>query len=104
MGGAKIPRASWPKGKTWSRSNIVTNAIKTLKTVHIKKKKEKIGTPKEFILLMITEVCEIRWLVTKPLYISKYGMKNKENDNNDNFNGIYCPFNAQLSQDLFRAC
>ena len=53
---------------------------------------------------MITEVCEIRWLVTKPLYISKYGMKNKENDNNDNFNGIYCPFNAQLSQDLFRAC
>ena len=31
--GAKIPRASPPK----NRSNIVTNSIKTLKMVHIKK-------------------------------------------------------------------
>ena len=52
-GGVKIPPASWTKGKTWSRSNIVTNSMKTLKRVHIKKKK-KIGKAKEFILLRIT--------------------------------------------------
>ena len=34
--GAKIPHASWPKNQ--NRSNIVTNSIKTLKMVHIKKK------------------------------------------------------------------
>ena len=35
--GAKTPHALWPKNK--SRKNIVTNSIKTLKMVHIKKKK-----------------------------------------------------------------
>ena len=38
--GAKIPHASGPKTQNIKkRSNIVTNSIKTLKTVHIKKKK-----------------------------------------------------------------
>ena len=38
--GAKIPQASWLKNQNIknSRSNIVTNSIKTLKMVHIKKK------------------------------------------------------------------
>ena len=35
--GAKIPHASRPKNQ--NRSNTVTNSIKTLKMVHIKKKK-----------------------------------------------------------------
>ena len=34
-GGAKIPHASQPKNQ--NRSNVVTNSIKTLKMVHIKK-------------------------------------------------------------------
>ena len=37
---AKIPHALGPKTKTENRSNIVTNSIKTLKIVHIKKKKK----------------------------------------------------------------
>ena len=38
--GAKIPHASQPKNqKHKNRSNIVTNSKKTLKTVHVKKKK-----------------------------------------------------------------
>ena len=38
--GAKIPHASRPKTpKRENRSNIVTNSKKTLKMVHIKKKK-----------------------------------------------------------------
>lgn len=38
--GAKIPRALQPKKpKALNRSNTVTNLTKTLKTVHIKKKK-----------------------------------------------------------------
>ena len=36
---AKIPSASWPKKKK-SKSNIGTNSVKTLKMVHIKKKKK----------------------------------------------------------------
>ena len=36
--GAKIPHASRPKNQeTKNRSNIVTNSVKTLKRVHIKK-------------------------------------------------------------------
>lgn len=36
--GAKTPHASWPKKQnTNNRSNIVTNAVKTLQMVHIKK-------------------------------------------------------------------
>ena len=35
--GAKIPHASRPRNQ--NRSNIVTNSIKTLKMVHVKKKK-----------------------------------------------------------------
>ena len=35
--GAKIPHASRPKNQNIKRSNIVTNSIKTLKMVHIKK-------------------------------------------------------------------
>ena len=36
---SKIPHASWPKNqKTWNRSNILTNSIKTFLMVHIKKK------------------------------------------------------------------
>ena len=37
--GAKIPHALWPKPKHKNRSTIVTNSIKTLKMVRIKKKK-----------------------------------------------------------------
>ena len=38
-GGPKMPHALGPKKpKTQNRSNIVTNSIKTLKMVHIKKK------------------------------------------------------------------
>ena len=40
--GAKIPPASQPKDQNInSSSNIVTNSLKTLKMVHIKKKKKK---------------------------------------------------------------
>ena len=43
--GAKIPHASGPKNKKQTnkktRSNIVTNSIKTLKMVYIKKLKKK---------------------------------------------------------------
>ena len=40
--GAKIPHVSWSKNQSIkNRSNIVTNSIKTLKMVHIKKKKKK---------------------------------------------------------------
>ena len=35
--GAKISHASWSKNQTKNRSNIVTNSVKTLKLVHIKK-------------------------------------------------------------------
>ena len=37
--GAGIPLASGQGAKAQNRSNIVTNSIKTLKMVHIKKKK-----------------------------------------------------------------
>ena len=38
----KVPHASWPKNQNMkSRSNIVTNSIKTLEMVHVKKKKKK---------------------------------------------------------------
>ena len=42
--GAKIPHASWPKNQNIKRKQFVTNSIKTLKIVHIKKilKKNKI--------------------------------------------------------------
>ena len=33
--GAKIPHALWPE----NRNNVVTNSVKTLKTVHIRKDK-----------------------------------------------------------------
>ena len=39
--GAKTPGALGPKNKTENRNNIVTNSMKTLKMVHIKKRKEK---------------------------------------------------------------
>ena len=40
--GAKIPYASRPKNQNINKiSNIVTNSVKTLKTVHIKKRKLK---------------------------------------------------------------
>ena len=35
--GAKIPHASQPKNQNIKQSNFVTNSIKTLKMVHIKK-------------------------------------------------------------------
>ena len=35
--GAKIPHALWPNNQNTNRSNIETNSIKTLKTVHIQK-------------------------------------------------------------------
>ena len=39
-GGAKTPHALRPKkNKTWNRSNILTNSIKTLTMVYVKKKK-----------------------------------------------------------------
>ena len=38
--GAKIPHASPPKNRTSNTSNIVTNSIKTLKMVHVKKKRQ----------------------------------------------------------------
>ena len=38
--GNKIPCALKPKKQNTNRSNIVTNSIKTLKTVHIKKNKK----------------------------------------------------------------
>ena len=37
--GAKIPHASRLENQNIKQSNIVTNSIKTLRTVHIKKKK-----------------------------------------------------------------
>ena len=37
----KIPHALWPKKTKQSRCNIVTHSIKTLKMVHIKKKKKR---------------------------------------------------------------
>ena len=37
--GTKIPKALQPEN--WNENNIVTNALKTLKGVHIKKKKKK---------------------------------------------------------------
>ena len=37
--GAKILHASWPKNQMWSRSNIVTKSIKTLKMIHNNNKK-----------------------------------------------------------------
>lgn len=37
--GARIPGTSWPK-KKHKTSNFVTNSVKTLKLVHIKKKKK----------------------------------------------------------------
>ena len=48
-GGAKIPHASRPKHQNIKHSNIVTNSIKTLKMVHIKKK---IFKTKEIFFLM----------------------------------------------------
>ena len=35
--GMKIPHSSWPKNQSINRSNIVSDSIKTLKMVHIKK-------------------------------------------------------------------
>ena len=39
--GAKIPHASQPKNQNIIQSNIVTNSVKNLKVVHIKKKNKK---------------------------------------------------------------
>ena len=33
--GPKIPQASQQKTKTWNRSSIATNSLKTLKMIHI---------------------------------------------------------------------
>ena len=38
--GIKIPHSSWPKNQSINRSNIVSDSIKTLKMVRIKKKKK----------------------------------------------------------------
>ena len=43
--GTKIPKALQPEN--WNENNIVTNAIKTLKGVHIKKKNKKKTDKKE---------------------------------------------------------
>ena len=43
--GTKIPKALQPEN--WNENDIVTNAIKTLKGVHIKKKKKKKTTDKK---------------------------------------------------------
>ena len=40
-GGAKIPYALGPKYQNIKQSNIITNSIKTLKLVHIKKEKKR---------------------------------------------------------------
>ena len=46
--GVKITHVSWPKkSKHKNRNNIVTGSMKTLKIVHIKKKKERKKIPKE---------------------------------------------------------
>ena len=37
----KLPHATWPKKKKKSRSNIVTNSIKTLKIAHNNNKNSK---------------------------------------------------------------
>ena len=39
--GTKISRASWPKNRTENRNTIVTNSVKTLEMVHIKKTNKK---------------------------------------------------------------
>ena len=36
---AKIPRASWPTNQNLKQKKFVTNSIKTLKMVYVKKKK-----------------------------------------------------------------
>ena len=46
---AKTPHASWPKNQNMNRSNIVTDSIKTLKMVHIKK------IFKKYMLLCVEE-------------------------------------------------
>ena len=40
--GAKIPQSCGQKSKTQHRNDIVTNSVKTLKMVHIKKKKKEV--------------------------------------------------------------
>ena len=40
--GIKIPHSSRPKNQSINRSNIVSDSIKTLKMVRIKKKKKKL--------------------------------------------------------------
>ena len=51
--GAKIPQVFWPESQNKNnRSNIVTNPIKTLKLVHIKKKKKH---PKNRIILTVVK-------------------------------------------------
>ena len=38
--GTKTPHAFWPKKEPKNRSSSVTNSIKTLKVIHIKKKRK----------------------------------------------------------------
>ena len=46
--GTKIPNALRPKNQNLKQSNIVTNSIKTLRMVHIQKKKKKILKKNDF--------------------------------------------------------
>ena len=54
--GAKIPHASQPKNQNIIQSNIVTNSVKNLKVVHIKKIKKqnlkKCGYSFKIVLLL----------------------------------------------------
>ena len=59
---AKIPQASWSKTQNISnRGNLVSNSIKTLKKVHIKKKSLNVKKKKKILRLVAagatTDVC-----------------------------------------------
>ena len=55
------------KTKTWNRNNILTNSIKTLKMVHIKKKK-RTDTETSYCFHFMDEETEVQWdwVVAKP--------------------------------------
>ena len=61
--GARIPHALWPKNQNIKQSSIVTNSVKTLKMVHIKKKKnqkKKSNLPnKDFEVMIIKMLNEL---------------------------------------------
>ena len=60
--GTGILCALGPKAKTWNRGSVVTSSVKTLKMVHIKKKKKKTFLKKAHLHGAVNYNLKLEWL------------------------------------------